>query len=291
MGLKGDDREELEQEARRVGIDEPNRLSRPELARRLALAARRGATALRFAGSLAGAVVRGVIDAATQRNAPAPRQPPPPPERPTPAAKGTAPTPTPSPQAPTPRADPGSSRPQAPTPTTAVRAPTTPPSVAEPAEDEPILTKTLARLLAQQGHRRRALAMYEALRKSHPDDATLAEEMGALRSEGDADEPPPEEMVSVAVDEHTVWVSWHVSETGVNRANRLLGTPGKLAVRVAVTAPDEERIVRTDAHELTDVDAQGDWVVRGLPEGARATASVGVIGEGRFVSIAHHRTR
>ncbi|MFW5926342.1 MAG: hypothetical protein ACOCV4_09270, partial [Myxococcota bacterium] len=176
-------------------------------------------------------------------------------------------------------------------PPSAPAAPAEARAPAAPAEEEPIRTKTLARLLAQQGHRRRALAMYQALREAHPEDASLAEEMVALQGEADADEAPPEEMVSVAVDEHTVWVSWHVSEMGLNRANRLLGSPGKLAVRLAVTAPDEERVVRTDAHELTDVDAEGEWIVRGLPEGARATASVGVLGQGRFVSIAHHRTR
>jgi hypothetical protein len=48
--------------------------------------------------------------------------------------------------------------------------------------DEPIRTRTFARLLAAQGHAERALSIYAYLLDREPEDATLREEEAALRA-------------------------------------------------------------------------------------------------------------
>jgi hypothetical protein len=236
------------------------------LLRRVRQAAELGTSALRIAGTVA----RTLYDVATSRGAPERPAPPRPPVTPV-AAKPTAP------------------EPPAPEPPKAPAAPAPAPASSPPPDDEPIRTRTLARLLAQQGHRQRAAAMYETLLEEQPDDDELRAELEALRA-GGAEETPPD-LISVAVDDHTVWVGWNVTSEGVDRARRLLGEPAPLAVRLAVTAPDPEALVRTQTRDLPDVELSGEWVVRDLPQGARATASVGVLGAGRFISIAHFRAR
>ena len=66
--------------------------------------------------------------------------------------------------------------PAAPSPSMAPEAP--PPVVC----DEPIRTRTFARLLAAQGHVERALSIYAYLLDQNPGDAALADEAAALRA-------------------------------------------------------------------------------------------------------------
>lgn len=244
--------------------DEPAAREAPPLLRRARQAAKLGGSALRLAGRVARNLYERATSGEPQEGRPAlPRRP----------------------AAPPPAGPPSVSSPSEDAPTT------TPPSPEAPAgaQDEPIRTRTLARLLAQQGHRRRAMAMLESLLAETPQDAELQAELEALRATpGDGGEA---EMVSLAVDEQTVWVSWRVSEQGIARARRLLGEAGPLAVRVSITAPDASTVVRTEARELSQVDASGEWTVGELPPRARATAAVGVVGQGRFVSIAHARAK
>jgi hypothetical protein len=53
---------------------------------------------------------------------------------------------------------------------------------AHEAEAEPIRTRTMARLLAAQGYRTRALAIYQVLLAERPDDTELAAELERLRA-------------------------------------------------------------------------------------------------------------
>jgi hypothetical protein len=173
-----------------------------------------------------------------------------------------------------------------------------PPQGAEPAAEEPIQTRTLARLLSSQGHHQRALTIYEALVAATPGDPSLAAERDACarraREAGPAKkpEPPelvpsgPDEVVSVAVDPSSVLVSWEVSERGVARAERLLGGAGELTARLVLVVADPAAVVRTETRERR-VERMGEWLVAGLPEGARTTASVGLKAGEAFVSIAH----
>lgn len=54
-----------------------------------------------------------------------------------------------------------------------------------PLPREPIRTRTMAILLASQGHRRRALSIYEELLAKEPEDAILRAEVEALRAQND----------------------------------------------------------------------------------------------------------
>jgi hypothetical protein len=247
-----------------MGVTDDSGGRRALLLRRVRQAAKVGGSALRMAGSVA----RSLLDRATAGDPPAPPRP-----IPREPAPPTEPAPAP--------VEPSGEVAATPRHLTPVPPPGTP--------DEPIRTRTLARLLAQQGHRQRALAMYEALLAEVPEDDDLRAERDELKASSAADGEA--EMVSVAVDARTVWVSWRVSEQGLKRAQRLLGTDGALAVRLSVTAPDPSTVVRTEARELHAVEPEGEWVVRDLPGDARATASVGVVGGDRFVSIAHARAR
>ena len=55
----------------------------------------------------------------------------------------------------------------------------------KPAGREPIRTRTMARLLASQGHRGRALSIYDDLLAKGDADGSLREEAEALRSQTD----------------------------------------------------------------------------------------------------------
>jgi hypothetical protein len=56
------------------------------------------------------------------------------------------------------------------------------PEQAPPVCDEPIRTRSMARLLASQGHHRRALSIYDVLLAANTSDVTLQAEAAALRS-------------------------------------------------------------------------------------------------------------
>jgi hypothetical protein len=75
-------------------------------------------------------------------------------------------------------------------PTRVGPAPTRPSAPASAADDapparEPIRTRTMARLLASQGHVRRALTIYEELLERDPEDLTLLAEIDAVRARVD----------------------------------------------------------------------------------------------------------
>lgn len=184
------------------------------------------------------------------------------------------------------------------------RSPSVPPPASEPGSSgeapttsrvggEPIQTRTMARLLAEQGHARRALAMYDELLERSPHDAELRGERDRLAEQGDvspdptADDGEANEVAAVAVDAERVLVSWNVSPQAIERAARLLPGPGALVARLMVFAPDEGTVVRSETRERRDVPSSGQWVVAGLPAESRATASVGLMRDDRFVSIAH----
>lgn len=168
------------------------------------------------------------------------------------------------------------------------------PEYEPPADAEPIRTRTMARLLAKQGYYRRALAIYDQLLRGRPDDAELRVEADEVRSQaGEEDAVIPEgegEVVSLSVDASRVLVSWELDDVSVQRARRVLGAEGTLAARLVWVAPDATTLVRSDMRERRDVPSAGEWVIGELPEGARATASVGITDGERFISIAHAPT-
>ena len=97
------------------------------------------------------------------------------------ARGSTAPRPTPTTTRPSQPPQPAGE----PRPTPPVGVFTSAPSAYRPnadLPDEPIITQTMARILAEQGHFRRSMAMYATLMREHPFDHRLRTEAEGVRS-------------------------------------------------------------------------------------------------------------
>ncbi|MBO6936210.1 MAG: hypothetical protein JJ863_14640 [Deltaproteobacteria bacterium] len=331
-------REELEREARRIGVIAPERLGRHALERRIrehhASPLRRARRAFRglvgFAKAIAGAppsLPRPEPETRTTESSPptteadnrpptadADHRPPTPTadadhREPTPKDESRPPTPKADSRPPTPKAD---SRP--PTPTADNREPTpkaehreptptadaeTPKPEIEEIPGEPIPTRTMARLLADQGHTRRALAIYKKLLRETPADEDLRKEVDRLESSarsrgtksasdaGDADDDESEgvEVIALPVGQSRVLIAWSVAGPALAAAEAMLDDPADLEARVVVVRADSNGAIRREVRERP-AEPAGEWVVP-VYAGARVTAAVGLNQGGRFVSVAH----
>ena len=166
----------------------------------------------------------------------------------------------------------------------------------EPTEDDPLPTRTMARLLAEQGHTARANAIYDRLIAERPGDSTLEAERArfasgrqsgkAARSKesGSSDDDEHGEVVFARADDEQVVVAWSVPASLVARANNVLGDRGRATARVVVVSEREGDVCKETFDLHRGFEGQG---IVPAPSGARVTASIGVLAGGRFVSIAH----
>lgn len=178
------------------------------------------------------------------------------------------------------------------------------PPAREPVSTEPIRTRSMARLLAAQGHRERALEVYEDLLREQPGDASLRHEAAALRIEPESTTPVaeasslprPSEVEPVRGDDqvsgarlegHRAHVRWRVTDAGRRRAQQVLGGDGELALRVVLLSPDPTTVVRSRTHEHTVEAAEGERMLEDVPHDARVFVAVGLRHQGRFAAIAH----
>lgn len=171
--------------------------------------------------------------------------------------------------------------------------------------EEPIRTVSMARLLAAQGHRERALAIYEELIAQNSEEASLHDEAEALRHGEPARVKPlsaPPEAGSEPEfpdDGDRLWcegqpaqglrLRWALSELGQQRARAVLGSDGELAIRVVSIAFDPIRVVRSEITEHGPIDASGEWTAPALTDSARCFAAVGLREGQRFVAVVHAR--
>ncbi len=356
-------REDLEREARRLGIRAPQRLSRRELIERLqahhSAPIRR---ARRFLKKMAGVArdlaagsprLRLGVPAMTPRPpspAPAPSQPSPSPSPKEPATVPIEPGEPLRPQHHTSARDSAPSAPQtspderpqsgSPTSTRTARSPavttepveasdasmsseacaprsndahetTSPETVSRataapsstPASDpdpelaallarEPIQTRTMARILAAQGHSRRALAIYQKLLGQRPDDSELRAEAETARSgkknrTDEEEEGERDECVSVLAEGGRAVVAWYVREGAIATARRLCGQGAELVLRTIVLHPGDDAVQRTVSER--SVAREGQLAVP-VPPGTRLIAAVGLRTSDQFVSIVHAPT-
>jgi hypothetical protein len=174
--------------------------------------------------------------------------------------------------------------------------------------EEPIRTRSMAQLLAAQGHAERALAIYEELLAQDSGDAMLLREAAALRR----GEPVPEIALPTPPRPSSaptgVWSSskeklecegepgsglllrWTITGEGERRARALLGlaeSDGELTVRLVAIRPDPDQVVRSEITEHGPVSASGQWSLAPLNDVARCVATVGLRAGDRFVSIVH----
>lgn len=162
--------------------------------------------------------------------------------------------------------------------------------------DEPIVSAGMARLLAAQGHTRRALAMYESLAVRKPDDAAIARELDALRKQTQSHAPVAEEdddglagedeIVAIRASESDVLLSWQVGDARIARGKRLLPAAERMAVRIVLFHRGEGALIRREERERF-VERVGEWLVADVPRDAWMTASVGLRHDERFVSLTH----
>lgn len=173
--------------------------------------------------------------------------------------------------------------------------------------EEPIRTRTMARLLAAQGHRERALLIYEELLAQNSADGAIQDEADAVRrgeilAEPHLPEPPfdadrwalpdTDDQLSCEGDPSTgLTLRWSVTEAGQLRAGAVLGERGELALRIISIQPDPERVVRSQITEHGPVGEQGQWQAPALAPGARCFAAVGLRAGNRFVAIVHAHPR
>jgi hypothetical protein len=169
--------------------------------------------------------------------------------------------------------------------------------------EEPIRTHSMARLLASQGHRERALAIYEELLAQNSADEALRGEAEGVRNGLPIDPPllPDRPLVLERVTlpdsgdslrcegepREGLQLRWHISDDGQRRARAVLGSEGELAARLVVIRPDPEQVVRSEVTEHGPVAADGAWVSPPLPDAARCFAAVGLRDGDRFVAIVH----
>jgi len=170
-----------------------------------------------------------------------------------------------------------------------------PEAIAEPPK-EPIRTRTMARLLLQQGHEERALSILRELARTRPEDSGLSAEIADL--ERRIDERDLRErctaMLEVRAGSFCAVVSagalraavWRVDEAGHTRARTLLGSPGALTLRTISVVARSDYAVHSERSDRRPLEPSG-WAHLDVDAGARVVVSVGLAEDDRFVSIAH----
>ena len=168
-------------------------------------------------------------------------------------------------------------------------------------EGEPIPTRTMAKLLSDQGHYHRALAIYRKLLIEHPGDETLQREAHRVqqrrdhRSGNKADPTGDCELVATALGGGKVLISWRLSARAVERAVRLLPPEAKdahelrvRAVLICASGDDTTRVIREHVAK-----PEGEWILADRllsPDDGRlssAAVAVGLAWSEHFVSVAH----
>lgn len=170
-------------------------------------------------------------------------------------------------------------------------------------EPEPIRTLSMARLLAAQDHRERALAIYEELLAQDSENADLRREAEAVRRGEKAPAPvlptptatrsiasvpgSPDRLRCEGEPQRGLSLHWRVSDDGLRRARAVLGDHGELVVRLINIRTDPERVVCSEITEHGPVAVEDTWTAPALPESSRCLAAVGLRHGQRFVAIAH----
>lgn len=163
---------------------------------------------------------------------------------------------------------------------------------------EPILTRTMAELLASQGHPRRALAIYYRLAQQDADDLTLQQRLHELRRQVLRDSAPQgaqrnearrdtSAVVAIALDAQRVLIAWQVEEATLAQARMVLQSVGIPTVRAVVVAPHDRNVTQSETRELPAIGLEGEWLLEQLPTAAQITVSIGLQGTHRFVSAVH----
>lgn len=170
--------------------------------------------------------------------------------------------------------------------------------------EEPIRTRSMARVLAMQGHRDRAISILESIVREQPSDVAARDDLERLRADIPLDAAALPEPRSVPALPDTgdrielrtlpgreLHITWSTTEAGQARAKTVLGSDGELTLRVVAITPDPTRVVRSEITERGPVDHTQEWIAPAVEAGSRCFAAIGVRSGGRFVAIAHAPAR
>jgi hypothetical protein len=80
---------------------------------------------------------------------------------------------------------------------------------------------------------------------------------------------------------------WSVTPEGIDRARKVLGDKGELAVRIVAVSVEPHAIVKTNVIDYGPVSDVGDWTAPLLPTEARYVSAIGLRTTTQFVSIVH----
>lgn len=159
---------------------------------------------------------------------------------------------------------------------------------------EPIRTRSMVRLLEEQGHLERAIGILRELEQSEDDpelsawrarlERGLAE--SALRGRAGALLAREGSFVEILREAGARAVVWRVDDAGLARARALLGASGALTLRVVRVLSHPDRSVESRQEDRRPLEASG-WALLDVAPSAKIVASVGVAEAERFVSVAH----
>lgn len=171
--------------------------------------------------------------------------------------------------------------------------------------EPPQRTRAMARLLAAQGHRERALAIYADLLAHAPSpEPALRTEMDEIargqRVESELAArptrarilrmPPSAERLVCEPEAGGLRLQWSVTADGLRRARAVLAEQGELALRLLCIERDPQAVVQSRVIEHGPIAVAGEWSSPALEPGqaqTRYVATVGVRAGDRFVAIVH----
>jgi hypothetical protein len=104
--------------------------------------------------------------------------------------------------------------------------------------------------------------------------------------EDEAPVPSDDEVLVTHAGDRSLLVSWQLSERGVARARKIAAPSGEIEARLFVVTRDRDSGSKTIVRERT-VGRAGEWLTADLPHGALVVASVGLLSQSTFVSVAH----
>ena len=162
-------------------------------------------------------------------------------------------------------------------------------------QDEPIRTRTMAGLLAEQGHLTRAIGIYRELgdAESRASAAALEERL-ARREQQDRARPRLERAageanpdgVQLFQEAGLCAIAWRVDDGRGGYARAVLGDDAALCLRRVSICADPGIGALTTHLDRAPIEPAGSALVELVP-GARTVFSVGLKSGDRFVSVAH----
>jgi hypothetical protein len=157
-----------------------------------------------------------------------------------------------------------------------------PPTVATTANpsfetvDEPVPTKTLARIYLEQGHLDRARSVLAALAADAPNDSEIAQMQAQLDRTDGATQSARKDMCDVSIrSPGELWVRWECSHATEKQANRLLSSSEPTLRVVGFRPHPAGPIALTKDFALPSI-SQGFVAVSGVPQDCAFVVAIGI---------------